>query len=332
MRLTCLALLLALPACGDDTAGTATTTGSDTGTSQAEAGSSGAPVTSTDSPTTDGTGTATGETTDSPTAATSSGGDVTTAPATGDTSVGTTDASDTSTGADTGTTAGGTDTGTTDDSTTGGVMGCGFDGPRLDATLVHNNNQPPPPCGTVEFTGQNMAMSPGPVYALDGCPCGNDCFAPDPWTFSLDVPAGALPLQMPVCPRIVMERTMSKAGCELVGVAIWELDPASDIDVPWYVAGSLLGPIAAVQADLDVAQISVEDCAECDGCCNDGARYDLEFSALGDSLVLPENGAGTLDKPGDDFHYNVTNYQSHLTGICDDSPQIDWIVSLELEP
>jgi hypothetical protein len=330
MRLTCLALLLALPACGDDTAGTATTTGSDTGTSQAEAGSSGAPVTSTDSPTTDvsGTGTATGETTDRPTAVTSTGGDVTTAPATatGDTS----DASDTTDAS--GTTTTGTDTGTTDDSTTGGVMGCGFDGPRLDATLVHDNDQPPPPCGTVEFTGQNMAMSPGPIYALDGCPCGNDCFAPDPWTFSLDVPAGALPLQMPVCPRIVMERTMSKAGCELVGVAIWELDPASDIDVPWYVAGSLLGPIAAVQDDLDVAQIGAEECAECDGCCNDGARYDLEFSALGDSLVLPENGAGTLDKPGDDFHYNVTNYQSHLTGLCDDSPQVDWIVSLELEP
>ena len=114
----------------------------------------------------------------------------------------------------------------------------------------------------------------------------------------------------------------------MVGVAIWETENA-DIPVPWYVAGSLLGPIDAVKNALMVETIDAENCGACPGCCNDSERWDLKFSALGDTLVLPEDGNGTLDKAGDTFHYNVTNYQSHLSGICDDSPAIDWIVSLE---
>lgn len=339
MRLTCLSLILALSACGGDTGTTATTATTDTGTTQDTAEpSTGGPGTTAVDPTTggnSGTATATGETTAEPTTAGPSTD--TTAPPSTDTTdpSGTTDA--TTTDASTGTTdasttaVDSTDTSTTDDSTTGGVMGCAFEGTQLDATLVHNNNQPPPPCGLIEFKGQNSGMNPGPVYNLDGCECNFDCFAPDPWTFTLDVPPDALPLQMPVCPRIVMERTMSKNGCELVGLAIWETENNA-IPVPWYIAGSLLGPIAAVQNDLTLEQQNVEVCNDCPGCCNDGERYDLKFSALGDTVTLPENSVGTLDKPGDDFHYNVTNYQSHLTGICDHSPQVDWIVSLELDP
>jgi hypothetical protein len=327
-RLTCLTLALSavtLAACGDDGA-TTNNTGTTGDTTAAPVTTGDVPGTSTGAPDpTTGGGTQSGTTTDPPMTTTGSSDTLvtsstdpitTTEDATTSSTTTTTDATSTS------------DTGTTDDTTTGVMLGCDLDGPELDAILVHDG-KPPPPCGTLEFTGQNVVMSPGPVYALDGCPCNSDCFAPDPWTFTLMVPPDNLPQQMPVCPRIVVERTMSKQGCELVGVTIYELDN-DDIPVPWYIAGSLLGPPAAAP-DLELEQTTVETCADCPGCCNDGERYDLEFTFFGDMLTLAEGEEGVLDHPDPAFHHNVTNYQSHSTGICDASPAIDWIVSLELD-
>lgn len=322
MRRLTLTFALALAACGDDTTNTATAPGTTTGDTTATPVTTGdVPGTTTGDPTTSG-GSQSGTTTDLPMTTTASSDTIVTTSTDGTT----TDAS-TSTSSSTG------DTSTTDDTTTGVMLGCDFDGPELDATLVHNivPPPPPPPCGTIEFIGQNQAMSPGPVYALDGCPCNSDCFAPDPWTFTLDVPQGNLPHMMPICPRIVVERTMSKQGCELVGVTIFETEN-QDIPVPWYIAGSLLGPPAAAAADLEIEQLTVETCADCPGCCNDGERYDLRFTAFNSEITLAEGEVGVFDAQGPDIHHDVTNFQSHHTGICDASPAIDWIVNLTFNP
>ena len=322
------ALTLALSACGDDTSGTGggSTSGSPTGDPTGDPSTSAPSSTSGDTnPTTSGDDNSASEAHTDTTAApqTTTSASATAEP---DTTGGTTTAADdTTTSPD--------DTTTSPDDTTGGVMlGCDFIGPELDAILVHDGN-PPPPCGTFVFDGgQNINMDAGPVYHLDGCPCNSDCFAPDPWTFTLVVPDEALPAIMPVCPRIVVERQMSKQGCELVGVSIYEAEN-DDWPHPYYVAGSLLGPPAAAAADLGVEQHSVEMC-DCDGCCNPPERYDLEFTVKGDifddpTLTLAENSDGKIADDLLDAHYAVYNYQSHYSGICDDSPAIDWVVSLQ---
>jgi hypothetical protein len=315
----CITLSLALAACGGDTTGTGTNSATDsTGTTADPTGDPDTTATSTDpGPTTSGDDVSASGTETTTTTTVSTSESSTTAP------------DDTTTTTSTpGTTTTGDESTTGDEASDTGVMlGCGFDGPQLDAVLVHDGF-PPPPCGTFEFTGQNIVMDAGPVYHLDGCPCDNDCFAPDPWTFTLDVPFDALPAVMPICPRIVVERQMSKAGCELVGVTIDELQN-KDWPLPYYVAGSLLGPPEAAD-DLALTQDSVEVCA-CDGCCSPPERYDLEFEIMGESLVLAEDEMGVLGDPND-RHYAVKNYQSHLSGICDDSPAIDWVVNLQPAP
>lgn len=315
--LTCTTILicLALAACGDDTGGTgnATTTGptSDPATTGDTTAGPSTSSTSSDDPTTGGDDNSASGTT---TASTTSTASTTTADDT--TSTTTTPPGTTTTGDDT----------TSGDDTTGGTMvGCGLEGPEVEATLVHVGD-PPPPCGTLEFIGSNYEMNTGPVYNLDGCPCNSDCFAPDPWTFTLDVPDGAfLPAVMPICPRIVVERQMSKKGCELVGVTIFETD-FTTFPNPYYVAGSLLGPPAAAAADLSVEQTVVETC-DCDFCCNSPERYDLEFELGGEMLSLAEDSFGVLGDPNIP-HYAVSNFQSHYSGTCDDSPAIDWVVNM----
>lgn len=319
--LTCL-LSLALVACGDDTVIDPTSsnnTSTDPGTT-ADPPSTGPVTTDTPEPITSGDdasesatdtlpGTTTPPTTETPDTSTTSPDETTS----------TTDAPSDTTSSD--------DTTTTDDSTTGAPLGCGFVGTELEAFLVHDGKPPPLGCGTFEFVGQNIANDVGPVYKLDGCPCGSDCFAPDPWTFTLSVPNEALPAQMPVCPRIVVERQMSKKGCELIGVTILET-ANQDFPFPWYVAGSLLGPPEAA-AGLTVTTSSVEVC-ECDGCCSPPERYDLEFGFQGDSLALAEDSHGWFGDPNG-THIDLYNYQSHLSGICDDSPAIDWVFSLQID-
>jgi hypothetical protein len=316
--LTCLSLTLALASCGGgtgDTPDTAdTTTPGDTSTGTTADPPATDPTTGT-TPSTSGddvSGTGSSTTGDPP--ETTHGHTTTT--------VDPTSTSDDDSGS-------GTSQGTTTDDTTGGGLGCGFDGPEIDANLLHIADGPPADCGFTLFEGQNIVFSPGPVYELDGCPCGSDCFAPDPWTFTLDVPDGFLPAVMPECPKIYVERQMGKAGCELVSVTIWET--ANDaMPLPWYVAGSLLGPGDAVQNDLMITQEAVETC-ECEDCCSSPERYDLTFSGLGAlPITLPEDSDGVLEGP--DYLYNVNNFQSHLSGICDDSPAIDWIVSLVQGP
>lgn len=315
----CLALSLALAACGDDTGGTGDTTTTGPSSDPASTGdTSGGPSTSStsgDDPTTGGDDNSASGTTTAPDTTTTASTTTTTAD---DTTSGSTSTPETTT----------SDTTTADDTTGGTMIGCGLEGPEVEATLVHDGF-PPPPCGTFEFVGQNQVMDMGPVFHLDACPCDSDCFAPDPWTFTLDVPAEALPAVMPICPRIVVERQMGKQGCELVGVTILETQN-QDWPFPYYVAGSLLGPPAAATPDLTVEQTVAESC-ECDFCCNSPERYDLEFAIEGDMLSLEEASSGQLGDPTD-MHYDVFNFQSHYSGICDDSPAIDWVVSLQPAP
>ena len=219
----------------------------------------------------------------------------------------------------------GTSTSTTDpgtsSSTTGAAMGCGMDGPEIDATLVHLGVDPG--CGPLEFIGQNTTDSPGPVYGLDGCPCGANCLKPDPWTFTLDMPIDWLPGKIPACPRIVVERQKSKQGCELVGIAIWDSQEPADALARYY-AGSLLGPLVAAQPGLKVEPIEAETC-DCRNCCNVPTRLDLKFSIAQKSGTLAEGEQLSLSNgEGDSNPYEIKNFQSHLSGICDDSPHIDW--------
>jgi hypothetical protein len=273
------------------------------------------------SPTSTSPGTTVSTSTSGP--GTSVGSDTATATATSITSDATS-----STSNDTGTTTTDTTgTSTTDpgtsSSTTGVMLGCGMDGPEIDATLVHLGVDPG--CGPLEFKGQNNTDSSGPVYALDGCPCGANCLIPDPWTFTLDMPLEWLPGKLPICPRIVVERQKSKQGCELVGVAIWDAQEPADALARFY-AGSLLGPLAAAKPGLKVEQIVAEEC-DCDNCCNIPTRLDLKFSIAQKSGTLAEGEELQLSGgEGDTNAYEIKNFQSHLSGICDDSPHIDWVM------
>ena len=323
MRTLIFALLpTLLVACGDD--GVALT--SDTGDSSTVGPGSTEPTSDPTMPSTDPTtpttspGTTVGSSVGSDTATVTSATvttDPTVSTVTSDATISTSDTtSDTGTTTDTGTTG----TGTTSTGTTGGVMGCGMDGPQIDANLVHLGVDPG--CGPVEFIGTNMSDSSGPVYALDGCPCGANCLKPDPWTLTLDMPLDWLPGKLPVCPRIVVERQKSKQGCELVGFAVW--DSQAPNALADFHAGSLLGPIAAAKAELKVEQIVAEEC-DCDNCCSTPTRLDLKFSIAQKSGTLAEGEELSLGGgEGDVNGYAVKNFQSHLSGICDDSPHIDW--------
>lgn len=330
MRTLIFALIPALlVACSEDTVATTvsagsnstsgdsstspTTTSSDSSTPSTDPSTSIGSITATDSgPITDS-----GPTTDSG-PATDSG--QTTSPATSSTS-------DPSTSFDPSTSSSTGEPGSSSgDTTTGGVVGCGMDGPEVEATLVHAGVEPG--CGTIEFNGTNISDSQGPVYALDGCPCGANCLKPDPWTFTLDVPKDWQPGKLSACPRIVVERQMSKAGCELVGVSIWDTKEPGKLPARFH-AGSLLGPIAAAQGELQLEQIVAEEC-DCDNCCNTPTRLDLKFTTLADSLTLAEGAEGTVG--GNEVGYNVKSFQSHLSGICDDAPAIDWVMKRFVAP
>ena len=326
MRTLILALLpTLLVACGDD--GVALT--SDTGDASTVGPGSTEPTSDPTMPSTDPTmpttspGTTVGSSVGSDTATVTSATitDPTVSTVTSDATISTISTSDTT--SDTGTTSDTsttTDTSTTGTGTTGGVMGCGMDGPQIDANLVHLGVDPG--CGPIEFIGTNMSDSSGPVYALDGCPCGANCLKPDPWTLTLDMPLDWLPGKLPACPRIVVERQKSKQGCELVGFAVW--DSQAPNALADFHAGSLLGPIAAAKAELKVEQLVAEEC-DCDNCCSTPTRLDLKFSIAQKSGTLAEGEELSLGGgEGDVNGYAVKNFQSHLSGICDDSPHIDW--------
>ena len=218
------------------------------------------------------------------------------------------------------TTDGGTDstTGTTTAGTDSAGL-CGGDGIVVDATLVHVGEDPG--CGALEFIGSNYDLAPGPIYALDGCPCGANCIKPDPWTLTLDVPKEWLPGQVPACPRIVVERQLSKAGCELVGVAIWDTQEPEGSPALYH-AGSLLGPIAAAADQIAIESVVAEEC-DCDDCCSVPTRWDLAFTGLKAAVTVAEGQTGLLgDK---DLGFEIINFESHISGICDESPAIDWV-------
>jgi len=317
MRRLILALLPGLVlACSDDTIATSTgESTSDTGSTTKDDGDPSGDPSSPSTPSTPSTDPTTGGVSESNSDVTTNPGtvsDVTTDP-----TVTTDPPHTTSHPPATTTDAPDTTTGETTDTTTGTGDMCGSEGPVIEATLIHDVM---PDCGAVEFTGQNQMNNAGPIYALDGCPCGANCLIPDPWTFTIDAPDDWGPGFLPKCPRIIVERQKSKKGCELVGVAIWDASEPEGAP-PVYHAGSLLGPIQAVIGQLGVEQVTVAEC-ECDGCCSPPALLDLGFTAFKTDAVIGEGQEGML---GDaELGYQVKNFQSHLSGICDDSPAIDW--------
>jgi len=297
-----VALLLA---CGPGAAGT------DTSTQTAS---------STGGPSTSSTSQATGEGSTSVAPTTGSGG-ITSGSSGGSSS----DASGTE-GATSGTSTGAASTG---GSSSGGVVGCEWEGPEVEVTLVHEG-APPPPCGTLEFVGRLTGPAEGPTYELDGCPCGQACDEPDPWSLVVTVPEPALLPAVPMCLRVVVQRSMSKKGCELVGAAIFTDPDASGL--PTWVGASLLGPIDAISSEIKVAAL-VEETCPCDGCCGTSERYALVVSALGDSATIPEAAAGVVSSGGPEaVSYTIHNLQSHRSGLCDASPAIDYVMQLELAP
>lgn len=277
---------------------------------------------STGDPSTSSTAQATSEASTSVAPTTGSGGLTSTAATSSSASEGTEGATSGTSGAtSSGTSSGG--------STSGGVVGCDFEGPEVEVTLV-DEGAPPPPCGTLEFVGRLAGPAEGPTYKLDGCDCGDACDEPDPWNLGITVPDPTLLPTVPMCLRVVVERTMSKKGCELVGAAIFTDPDASGL--PTWVGASLLGPIAAIAPKIQVEAQVAETCP-CEGCCGPSERYELVVSAFGDSVTIPETGTGVVSSGGPEaVGYRVHNLESHRSGLCDSSPAIDYVMQLELAP
>jgi len=53
-------------------------------------------------------------------------------------------------------------------------------------------------------------------------------------------------------------------------------------------------------------------------------RLDLVFTVYDETQAIPEGGVGEVGKF--DGVYEVHNFQSHLTGLCDASPSIDYVM------
>lgn len=284
MHYRALFIVLLAAACGDDT-----TTTSFGGTSTGEPGTTGP---GTGEPTTAGPTTEpTTDATTQPGTDTATTGPDTTGPGTASTT-------------EPGTTGG----------TTGGAGLCGEEGESIHAELLHVGDAPP--CGPLEFTGQLVSDPKGPVWMLDGCPCGADCLQPDPWSFTLTSPAEWLPV-LPACPVIVVERVMGFAVCEFASVSIWD---AQKPDEPaFYHAGAGLSPTQAAAEELELARSTVETC-DCDFCCAAPELWDLEFTHLGAKATASEGA--TVPIGG----FTAVNFESHLSGLCDAPLDVSWVL------
>lgn len=299
---TATLLLLALAACGNDTATTGATDGGSSGTTGAAASTTDGPAT------TDPSGATTGEPGTTSASATGTT-DATEGPATS----ASTDPTATTTTTGPGTT-GEPGTGTSDGSsgTTGGVQQCGVDGEQVDAELLHDGE--PNPCGPITFTGQLVSDPKGPAWMLDGCPCGANCLKPDPWSFTMQAPLDWLPV-LPVCPKIVVERQMGFGVCEFVALSIWD---EQQVNAPaLYHAGHGFQVVAEAQKELKVSDVAVQTC-ECDFCCGPPELWDIAFDHLGNQVTLAEGDSAVLDK------FTAINFESHSSGICDAPLSVHW--------
>jgi hypothetical protein len=295
-------LALALAACGDDTA-TTSASGSTGDTSGASTSTSGGPTSGDPTATTGGpgTGSATGGATETSTTGVST--DATTSPGT-TTEPGTTGEPGTTTSS----------TGDSSSGTTGGVQQCGVDGEQISAELAHVAD--PIQCAPLTFTGQRVSDTKGPTWMLDGCPCGANCLKPDPWTFTIQGPADWLP-ELPICPKIVVERQMGFGLCEFVAVSIW--DDQQPNAPAFFHAGHGFSVVAEAQKELKVMEVPVQTC-ECDFCCGPSELWDLAFDHLGNQVTLAEADSAVLDK------FTAINFESHSTGLCDAPLSVHWAV------
>ncbi|MCB9567268.1 MAG: hypothetical protein H6710_08680 [Myxococcales bacterium] len=289
-----LAFLLLSGCVGDDVATSATTTTSaSAGTSE---GSSGASTSTGTSDGSSGGGTSGSASTSS---SSSSGGSSSSSSSGSSGSESTSSASD-------GTTSSGGDT------TSGGGMACAFEPTEsFDASLVDLDKGMG--CGILTFDG-TVGVNMGGVWELDNCPCGNQCFVPDPWELTIDAPADLLP-KLDVCAKIVLE---SKPGpvpntCELVSITIWDTMKGG---APVYAGGG--APGYAVD-NLAVAGTKIDTCV-CEGCCDDGEIHELTFTVDGQESALAEASEGVLGG------YGIHNLASHISGICDVPAAFSWVI------
>lgn len=298
--------------------GTGSGTGTDTGTGPGTSGEG-----------TDTIGFSTGGSGEQPTTGGPSTGATDTAvvptgtgePGTGDTTTSTGDTT-TSTG-----TTGPDDTGETADDTTAGPALCGMNGPDIDIILEHDGEDLG--CEDIEFIGSRpLGDQPGPVFKLDGCPCGSECEQADPWTLTIEAPGDLMPL-IQDCPQIVVQREMTPNGCEMTGA--WISDgPGPDLNVGlgWWTVGRTFEVIDRVGPELEFSAIPVEVC-ECADCCEAPTRFDLQFTFNNKTVTIPEGGQDHIERGGS---FTFHNFQSHTTGICEDPPAVAWLISNALVP
>lgn len=291
------ALSLGLVACsGDDTA---TTSASSTGSGSTSTAASSTTDASTGM--TDGTGPSSSGS--ASTSGSSSTGESTSGGGTSEgTSAGTTG------GSSTGTSAG----------TTGGAACEPIAGESVHAELKDLDK--PVVCGTLTFDGVVNGQG-GNTWELDNCPCGFDCFAPDLWSLTVEAPVGLEP-KLPGCAKIVVEtyEGLVPNVCIFGSMTIWDTtSPGLPI---LYAAGNTFE--YAVD-DLSVTSEVVASCP-CDGCCGPQEIRDLVFGAGGASLTLAEGEAGMV---GQKPVYEAHDLQSHVLGICDAPPSVDWVIRRE---
>jgi hypothetical protein len=203
---------------------------------------------------------------------------------------------------------------TTTTETTGGGA-CGVDGPDVGAELVHVGK--PDPCVPLEFTGTRMGDEKGPVWQLDGCPCGDNCLVPDPWSFTAQGPAEWFPL-LPACPRIVVDRIPGFGGmCQFVAVSVWDLEAPGQPAV--YHAGRGFTPTGAAAGELTITPHSLQTC-DCEGCCQPAELWDLQLTLGGADITLGEGESGALGQR------DAINFESHHSGLCDAPPDSHWAI------
>jgi hypothetical protein len=209
-----------------------------------------------------------------------------------------------------------TDVTTSGPDPTGGPGQCGVEGDTVRAELVEVGREPSPDCAPLEFTGTRTSGPKGPAWELDGCPCGDNCLVPEPWTFKVEAPAAWLPV-MPACPRIVVDRVSDFGGCRFAAVSIWDLEAPGAPAV--YHAGHGVAPTAAAAAELSITPITVATC-ECPGCCDSAELWDLQFDFAGQQLSLAEGEGAAIGA------HNLINFQSHRTGVCDAPLAAHWAI------
>ncbi len=215
-----------------------------------------------------------------------------------------------------------TETDSDSDTDTGGMCGVGGDDLHIELRDLDGNL---PGCPDLEFNGALVEGGDG-VWQLDNCPCGNECFSPDPWELVVDAPDIYLP-EIPQCVRIVYTQAQGfDEQCHFTGIAIWPTDQLNGPLV--YLAG---GEVVPGVEDITV-EAQLEETCTCEGCCGDDELHSLQFTAYEGSLHLQETEEGELPGSQVGFVYQTKNFKSHVSGLCDaGGDAFLWVLKLVIQ-